>query len=207
MSLPLMFGALGAGAGAALLRKGKAGRSRRWPFLTLAVALLVAAMFAVQQTVPGLLARLERSPALVTHREWWRALSALFVQDGGTSGLLFNLFWLLVIGSLAEVKLGRSRWALAYFGGGILAEFLALTWQPHGAGNSVAYLALAGALTTYSDQGRTGPLPLVVRAVGMGCGIALAVAHDIHGLAFLAGTAIGVLLSLQDSARGSVRRR
>lgn len=199
MSLPITFTALGAAVTTALLRRREGTASaRRWPVLTLAMALAIGLMFAIQHAVPDLLALLGREPALLDKGEVWRAATALFVQDGGVPGVLFNLFWLLVIGSLAEWKLGSARWAMVYFGGGILTEFLALYWQPYGAGNSVAYFALAGALIAHLDGRGMRLLQMLARAAGLACGVALAAGHDIHGVAFLIGAGFGGVFAYRD---------
>ena len=126
---------------------------RRWPLLTLAMALLVGATFVAQNLWPGLLDSLARDPRLLSG-EPWRGVTALFVQDGGAAGALFNLACLLLLGTSAERRFSRRAWLAIYFLGGVTAEVLALAWQPHGAGNSVACFALAGALCSDWREGR-----------------------------------------------------
>ena len=128
----------------------------------------------------------------------WRAVTALFVQDGGLAGGLFNLVLLLAIGPLAEVRLGSRRWATAYFGGGIVTEFLALAWQPHGAGNSIACFALAGTLVVTAAVRKRGWMPIGVALVAVAGALTLLATRDIHGLGFVAGAAIGVGFVLRD---------
>jgi membrane associated rhomboid family serine protease len=61
-------------------------------------------------------------------------------------GTLSNLLFLLVIGAIAEQVLTRPRWLALYLLPGLAGEFVAYSWQPTGAGNSVAVSGLAGAL-------------------------------------------------------------
>src|SRR5438552_77751 len=88
---------------------------RRWPILTLTVAASGLATVALQSVVPDWLPLLARDPRMVSSGELWRALTALFAQDGGARGLLFNLFWLFVLGSTAERRLTRAGWLAVYF--------------------------------------------------------------------------------------------
>jgi rhomboid protease GluP len=167
---------------------------RRWPVLTLAMAALILATFAAQSLWPDLLALLARDPRMLSQGEVWRAMTALFAQDGGTSGMIFNLFWLLVLGTAAERRLPRIGWLAAYFGGGIATEFLALGWQPHGAGNSVACFALAGALCSDWREGRWRWWRAGVGLAGSAAATVLLFDSDIHGIGFGLGLVIGFVL-------------
>ncbi|MFJ4650358.1 rhomboid family intramembrane serine protease [Nocardia sp. NPDC088792] len=118
---------------------------RRFPALTSAVFAVTAVVNVLQWPVPGVLAGLERTPAGL-HGDWWRSVTALFVQDGGVGGTLVNLIFLAVLGALAEQVLPRFRWAVQYFGVGVAVEFIAYAWQPVGGGNSIANCGLAAGL-------------------------------------------------------------
>jgi membrane associated rhomboid family serine protease len=176
---------------------------RRWPVVTLTLAALVVATFALQSALPDLLSLLSRDPRMLASGEVWRAVTALFAQDGGTRGLLFNLFWLLVLGTTAERRFSRTGWLAVYFLGGILAEFIALAWQPHGAGSSIACLALAGALCGDWRKGRWRWWRAGVGLTGAVAASLLLLERDIHGIGFFAGLTIGfVLVAISAPARG-----
>src|SRR6266498_652308 len=98
------------------------------------MAAMVALTSGMQLGARTRLPVLAREPSLVERGQLWRAVTALFVQDGGVAGFFFNLVILLLIGAVAERRWGATRWLLAYLGGGMISEFLALAWQPHGAG-------------------------------------------------------------------------
>ena len=117
----------------------------RFPVLTAAVTTVTAATNLVQFTVPGVLERFERTPAGL-HGDWWRTVTALFVQDGGIAGTVSNLLFLVLIGTVAEQTLSRPRWLVQYFAVGLASEFVGYLWQPVGGGNSTAICGLSGAV-------------------------------------------------------------
>jgi membrane associated rhomboid family serine protease len=118
---------------------------QRVPVLTAVVFAVTALVNAAQLVDPGLLRHLERTNAAL-HGQPWRIATSLFVQDGGALGTFSNLLFLAVIGTCAEQVLSRKLWLVHYFGIGLLAELVALSWQPTGGGNSIAVCGLTGAL-------------------------------------------------------------
>jgi membrane associated rhomboid family serine protease len=192
-----MLASLAAGAASGVMLR-STGRQLRVPWATIATTAAVAAMFVAQTAWPPLLSALARTRGLLECGEIWRAVTALFVQDGGLAGALFNLTILLVVGSIAELRLGTRRWLIAYFGGGIATEFLALAWQPNGAGNSIACFALAGALSVSFRRGKGMALRSIAAAIALSASLMLLLLHDIHGIGFFAGAAIGGILAWQD---------
>lgn len=192
--------ALGAGAVAEVWN---APPYRRWPMVTLAVALLMVATFAVQSAWPGLLPLLSRDPRMLSSGEVWRGVTALFAQDGGTIGLLIDLFWLLVLGTAAERRFTRAGWLAIYGLGGVATEFLALGWQPHGAGSSIACIALAGALCSDFREGRARLWRAGLGLVGAVAAALLLLERDVHGIGFFAGLILGIVVTARETlARG-----
>jgi membrane associated rhomboid family serine protease len=156
---------------------------RRWPVLTLTVAALVLLTFVAQSLAPNLLSVLSRDPKMLSSGEIWRAVTALFAQDGGTSGLLFDLFWLLVLGTAAERRFTRTGWLVVFF--------LSLYWEPHGAGSSIACFALAGALCADWREGRWRWWRAGFGLAGSAAAAILLLENDIRGIGFLVGLVIG----------------
>jgi rhomboid protease GluP len=187
-----LSGALAAGILA--LRGPDAQRPGTWrsfvlplPRTTVWLLTLVAVPTAAQFVVPGLLPALERNASLVGAGEWWRLLTALVVQDGGAPGATFNILSLALVGSVAERRLGRAHLLVLFFVGGIAAEVIALSWQPVGAGNSVANFSVAGglAIAAFTGGAPTASRPPALLSLVV-CGV-LAALLDIHGAAALAG--------------------
>jgi rhomboid protease GluP len=168
---------------------------RRWPWLTFAMVLTVGLGRLAIDLHPEWLDLLARDPRMLGSGQLWRAVTALFVQDSDAVGMAFNLFWLLVLGVAAERRMTRRQWLAVYFGGGVLTEFLALVFQPNGAGNSIAFCALAGALCANWGEGRWRWWRIAVGAFGVLSAALLVWNDDIHGIGFFAGLAIGLVLS------------
>jgi membrane associated rhomboid family serine protease len=167
---------------------------RRFPYATTVVLTGTALTNLFQFVVPGMLERLERTPAGL-HGDWWRTVTALFVQDGGAFGTLSNLVFLAVIGALAEQVLSAPRWLACYFGAGLVTEFVAYAWQPRGGGNSGAVCGLAGALIVALWRDRQVP-PITSTVVLLWCGVLFAtvwwplVFIGVAGAAFARGGAL-----------------
>jgi hypothetical protein len=92
---------------------------QRFPAVTVAVFAVTAVISILGLLMPWVLEALERT-AQGLHGDWWRAFTALFVQDGGVVvGTVSNLGFLLVMGALAEQLVGRGQWLVCYFGAGL----------------------------------------------------------------------------------------
>jgi len=196
LQIPALLIALGCGLLSGLSRRGAPRNSGGWPGVTLSVFAMVAIGYAVQCAFPPMLGLLARDPRMLHQGEIWRVFTALFVQDGGLAGALFNLTTLLLLGTISERWFGPVRWLVLYFGGGMIVEWLALAWQPHGAGNSIACFALAGAMVFDATRERRTPLQAGLALGGLSAGIALLAIRDIHGLAYATGVIIAAILLL-----------
>jgi membrane associated rhomboid family serine protease len=159
---------------------------------TIALCCLVAIPSLLQIAFPRVLFALRRDGDLIMHHgEWWRIFTALVVQDGGAAGLIGNLLVLALVGVVAERIWGSWRVLVLFFGTGILSEFVALAWQPIGAGNSIGNFGLAAGVLLCCVLRATAIPPRVLAVLGIASGLALLVMRDIHG----AATAIGLCLS------------
>jgi membrane associated rhomboid family serine protease len=186
------FGAAGAAAAAAFRIADL--KRKRVPYLTILICLALGACLILQALHPAALLMFERNAAAIGAGEWWRIGAALFFQDGGVSGGVSNIFFLAIIGSLAEQVWKRRYWLALYIGAGVAAEFVALAWQPIGAGNSVAVFGLAAGICAYSFAEKTGLAVRILSAISAACAGALLVQLDIHGAAFYIGMGISALL-------------
>jgi hypothetical protein len=174
---------------------------RRRRLGALALWLAVALPSLLQIAWPVLLERWERDPdAIRQSGQWWRVLTAGFVQDGGLPGTAFNLIALAVIAFFAARTWGVARtWAV--FAAGVVAFNLVVTfaWHIQGAGNSAATFLLAASLIGFAATGdRSLPL-LGLTALTLVDGAVLIALGDAHGVPVVAGPFVGALLG---AARG-----
>jgi hypothetical protein len=174
---------------------------RRRRLGALALWLVVALPSLLQIAWPVLLERWERNPdAIQQSGQWWRVLTAGFVQDGGLPGTAFNLIALAIIAFLACRTWGVARtWAV--FAVGVVAFNLVATfaWRIQGAGNSAATDLLAASLVGFAATGARA-LPLLgLTAVTLVDGAVLIALGDGHGIPVVAGPVVGALLG---AARG-----
>lgn len=170
------------------------------PCVTVAVSSLLVACLLFQLAVPATLSTLERSASHILAGQWWRVLTALFVQDRWVSGGLLNGALLLSVGAVAEQHFSRTLWLAIYLIGGVLSELLALTWQPVGAGNSIACCALAGSLLVLSKPRRVRYLCALLAGLSACAAGVLLVKHNIHGQRF----SWGLFWELESSLDNSV---
>ncbi|WP_410790646.1 rhomboid family intramembrane serine protease [Kribbella sp. C-35] len=142
-----------------------------------------------------------RDAARIDAGEWYRLITGMFFQDGWAAGLIVNLIWLAVVGTLAERVFGRVRWLVLYFGCGLFGQFMSYVWlNPVGAGNSMCSAGLLGALTVVvmvasRRYGVVFPTNLRMSAfVVPVLAVVGTILHDNHGLPCLLGMVLGLLL-------------
>jgi rhomboid protease GluP len=190
------------------LRQQDPHRTLRMPWVTLAifaVTLLVGA-FAVFDD--AILDAIRRYPDRLQSGEWWRLFTPLVGQDGGLSGLIFNLVILLAVGAVVENLFGWKLLLITYLSAGILSEVAAYTIMPDQgfAGNSVANFGLIGLVCAFGVLSSSGAR--LTGALGLIGGVVLLVLWDLHGIGFavgaLIGLGIGVVRLLRDRPRPAV---
>lgn len=164
------------------------------PWLTLGFVAALAIALVAQSLFPPLRTTFERNACAVFAGDYYRLFTALWFQDGGLVGSLFNLALLSLLGPIAERIWDRRSWLLVYFGAGLTTECIALWWHPIGAGNSIAYMGLAGSVLVASLAGARRLPAMILGVIGLAAGAWLALLHDIHGAALLIGAAIRLVL-------------
>ncbi len=157
------------------------------PLTTILLALAIAVSSTLQFFFPSMLSALQRDYAQILRGEWWRIVTALFVQDGGVSGAVFNVLSLLLIGRMAEQLWGGKRMIIVFFAGAIIGELAGFAWQPIGAGNSVGNFSLAAGIAAISLMRQHNKIAIIGALAALRADAALIVLHDIHGAAALAG--------------------
>jgi membrane associated rhomboid family serine protease len=179
-------------------------------------------IFGLQELFDRLdiLHRFAQIPVLVTHGEWWRVLTAMFLH-GGVLHLLFNMYALWLFGPVLERRFGSVPYAALYLAGGISGGML---FQLLGAdraaavGASGAIFGLLGALLAASyRQRRTRAGAAVFGQLGVLLIINLALplvwpGGHIAWQAHVGGLAAGILIAaawdhMPLAGRGAAARR
>jgi rhomboid protease GluP len=172
----------------------------RLPVLTGVVFAVTAACGIAQLVRPGLFDLVVRDAARIDSGEWYRLVTGMFFQDGRLLGLLSNLVWLAVFGTVAERVFGRVRWVAVYFGCGLFGQVMSYLWlNPVGAGNSMCVAGLLGALAVAILRARRYGVEAPVRLRLLAwllpvLAVADTVLHDNHGLPALLGMLVGLWL-------------
>ncbi len=137
--------------------------------------------------------------------EWWRFLTAIFLH-GGLGHILYNLFALVLFGSILERIVGGRRFLTVFFVTGILANIISVNFYGSSLGASGAIFGVIGALLFIRPLLPVWafgmPLPLIVAGVIWAAGDVLGAIgffagnpiDDTGNLAHLSGMAFGLLL-------------
>ena len=196
MILPLLYCVIVYGGVYIGLVCGREGSIRsQFPVATVGLLALIGIPTVLQFAFPAILATLERNWPLILQGQVWRLLTSLLVQDGGWQGSLFNLTSLTLLGFTAEKLWGPSRLLVIFGLGGVITVALACWWQPVGAGNSVANIALAAATAVLALKLSRQMAVRCVAIVVLGAGLVLLIAKDVHGIADAVGAGLGYLLA------------
>jgi rhomboid protease GluP len=175
----------------------------RRPWVTAVVLATMLVMVGLQYTVHDFADQLMRQPGALSDGQWWRVVTALFIQSSGPEQIVVNVSALAVAGPIAERVFGPGRWLLVFFGSGVVANILSEEgWGRHGGGCSVAICGLLGALavTCLLRVGGSGPdlgedprrLWLTACAIPA-AGVFLCAIGNNHGAGLLTGCVLGLL--------------
>jgi hypothetical protein len=172
--------------------------ARPVPWLAAALTALALAGVTLQHVWAGATPALDADPS---RTGWWRHATAVFLQDGGWGGVVFNLLTLAAVAALAQWHWGwRVALGLVVAGGAVpvLVGTLAgagaddpRDWA--GSSGLTFFLAgsLAGAALVVGPAGARG-LGVLTAAGGLGAWGWLA---DAHGLVAVEGLVLGVAVA------------
>jgi len=149
-------------------------RLPRATIITLSITIVVTGL---QLIYPQVLSALRRDPSALTAGEWWRMITPLFVHSDGWVQIITNLIGIAVVGPLFERLFGSWRWLALYFVSGVIAEVISYSWEPYGAGASIALCGLIGGLLVwlfkYHQPVRTAASLYIVYLLGALVGYAI----------------------------------
>ncbi len=165
-------------------------------YWSIRLVLIISAIFALQNAIPGLTENL----ALVSERalaEPWMFLTAVFLHADITH-LLYNMFALALFGSILEKIIGGKMFAAVFLASGLIASFAAFLFYPVSLGASGAIFGILGTLAMLRPHMTVWlyvPMPMVV-AIFVWAAIDLLgflYPSGVANAAHLAGLAVGVL--------------
>lgn len=135
------------------------GERRQLPIVTIVVLAITALTTGLQFVYPVVLSTLRRDPTALAAGEWWRVITPLFVHSDGWPQFIVNSLGIALVGPTVERRFGHLRWLVLYFVAGLVAEVISYSWDPNGAGASIALCGLIGSLLI-GLLSWTDPVPL-----------------------------------------------
>ncbi len=129
----------------------------------------------------------------------WRFLTAIFLH-GDFGHLFYNMFALVLFGSMLERLIGSRRFLLVFFAAGIVANFASVFFYPSSLGASGAIFGIIGTLIVVRPTlvvfAFGLPMPMFIAGIlwAVGDVIGLFVPSNVGNIAHLSGLAIGLLL-------------
>jgi hypothetical protein len=172
---------------------------RRLPVVAIVITAVLAAGCVLELAWPGALDALRQQPS----GAWWQTFTAPFVQEG-IAGALFNVISAAIVLAMAEWQWGRLAATAIWLTGawGPMGDLAQLAGYHVSAADVTAYSAGSSGATYFtaatlcaallgSAAGRARLLGLVAPAIAAGMWI---VTNDGHGVLFVEGFALGLLL-------------
>jgi hypothetical protein len=160
----------------------------KWPICTTAVLVITTVLTVLQFHLPEIRLALWRDPAEVHAGQWWRLITALFVQ--------YDPVWMIIV---------------IYLGCGVIGQAFGVLWLPHtsDAGASVAGAGLLGAVCAWLLSPAAPRLARIWiwAIVWLVIGVVLTAVRDMHGPPLLIGFSLGALLVWRDQHRDAQLRQ
>jgi uncharacterized protein len=111
-------------------------------YVALSLIAINVAIFILQQVIPGLTEAFLLNAADVWQRPWILFTSMFLHAD--VTHIIFNMYALLIFGTLIEQRIGSNRFLGAYLLSGIIAAAVATLFYPKALGASGAIMSLLG---------------------------------------------------------------
>ena len=97
-------------------------RLRKLPICTATVVATTTLLTVLQFRLPEIRLTLWRDPEQLRAGQWWRLLTARFVQYDATWMIIVVLVLITAVGVLAERLFGHVNWLLIYLGCGVVGQ-------------------------------------------------------------------------------------
>jgi hypothetical protein len=164
------------------------------PWAAVALTTLVVAGLILQHTWSDALATLENDPGKAG---WWRPITAVFMQNGGVVGDLWNVVTIALVAALAEWFWGPMLTALL-FAAGMFSGLSGHSTDPRnfvGSSGATYFLGatFVGAMLLCVRDAKLRLLAVAIPAVGL---ISYLAQRNDHGLVTAEGFAVGAVVWL-----------
>ncbi len=156
-------------------------------------------MFAVQNSVEHGMLKYGLNIYFIKYELWYQPLSAMFVH-GGFAHILMNMFILFQFGNQIEEAIGKTRYILLYFIGGLLTSIGSFVYMllsgnlANLVGASGAISVLIGFLALRDRFNRKGLIIWILLISFAPLLLGLPVAWYAHLIGFIIGWLMGYLL-------------
>ncbi|MGV8168699.1 MAG: rhomboid family intramembrane serine protease [Candidatus Nanoarchaeia archaeon] len=180
------------------MEEGVKNKRFRLRYVAISIIVLNIIMFILQQIIPGMTENL----LLDATRVWsepWLLLTSMFLH-ADIWHLLFNMYALLIFGTLIEQRIGSKRFLWAYLIAGIVAAAGATFFYPKALGASGAIMSILGLTIMLMPDMKVlffFVIPMSMRTAGIIFAIVdiigIMVPMGIANIAHLIGLACGLL--------------
>lgn len=169
------------------------------PIATVVISLLIIAFYALEMTLPGFVDSFSLSMQGIL-RTPWTLVTHIFLHDPtGFSHIFYNLFGLVIFGTVLESIIGTRRFAMLFFAAGITAGFAGMFLYDSIIGASGAIFGIMGALAILRPRDMVWvmgiPVPMFIALLiwiaidSVGFFVPDGIAHASH----LAGLGVGIV--------------
>jgi membrane associated rhomboid family serine protease len=168
----------------------------RWAFILTGITVLIFLLQLAYDPLTDQLALV--SAEVATHP--WMLITHMFAH-GGFEHLLYNMFALVLFGSILERVIGSRRFLVLYFVAGFFAGLGAMFMYPASLGASGAIFGILGALTVLRPRLTVWvggiPMPMILASVVWGSidMIGLLFPGQTANMAHLVGLAFGIMVA------------
>lgn len=146
--------------------------------------------------------------------EVWRFITAIFIH-GGVGHLLYNLFALLLFGSMLERLIGGKNFLLVFLAAGVFANIISINFYSSSLGASGAIFGVIGALILIRPMLTVFafglPMPIFIAGTLWAAGdlIGIFIPDNVGNIAHLSGMLLGLIIGavLRDWTRKDREKR
>jgi len=144
--------------------------------------------------------------------ELWRFITSIFLH-GDIAHLLYNLFALVLFGSILEKFIGGKRFLIVFFISGILANIISINFYTASLGASGAIFGIIGALIIVNPTTPVFafglPMPIFIAGIlwAVGDAIGIFMPSNVANIAHLSGMFFGIIFGILYRQRKSMKKK